>query len=289
MKLLHKGGRTDEWKNYRPIAIINITCKVCMLMVREIIDKWTEDSRMVGEIQGGFRRGMRTEDNLFMLERLIEMVKGRKEEIFVAFLDMEKAHDRVNRKKLFEVMRCYGVHEKLVRLIERIYNGSLVKFEQEEVTTGSCKSDSGVRQCCALSPLLFNIYVTELGNVISNCVHRIKYAVVGKDGVMEWKSQAGLQYADDVCLMANSEEDLKVIMEKVNECVVEYDLKVNEKKRALVSDIGRACLMEVGYKSRWCARCNHVCNKFGLWELVNLLWLKDINKELRNGYAWNEI
>ena len=28
------------------------------------------------------------------------MVKGRKEEIFVAFL--------------FEVMRCYGVHEKLV-------------------------------------------------------------------------------------------------------------------------------------------------------------------------------
>ena len=44
------------------------------------------------------------------------MVKGRKEEIFVVFLDMEKAYDRVNGKKLFEVMRCYGVHEKLVRL-----------------------------------------------------------------------------------------------------------------------------------------------------------------------------
>ena len=33
------------------------------------------------------------------------------------------------------------------------------------------------------------------------------------------------------------------------------------------------------YKSRWWARCNHVCDKFGLWELVNLLWLKNINKE----------
>ena len=32
-----------------------------------------------------------------------------------------------------------------------------------------------------------------------------------------------------------------------------------------------ARLMEVGYKSRWWARCNHVCDKFGLWELVNLL------------------
>ena len=35
--------------------------------------------------------GRRAEDNLFMLERLIEMVKGRKDDIFVAFLDMEKA------------------------------------------------------------------------------------------------------------------------------------------------------------------------------------------------------
>ena len=104
-KLLHTGGRTDELKNYQPIAIINMTCKLCMLMVRERIDKWTEDSGMLGEIQGGFRRGMRTEDNLFMLERLIEMVKGRKEEIFVAFLDMEKAYDRVNRKKLMKCMR----------------------------------------------------------------------------------------------------------------------------------------------------------------------------------------
>ena len=37
--------------------------------------------------------------------------------------------------------------------------------------------------------------------------------------------------------------------------------------------------MEVGYKSRLWARYNHVCEKFGMWELVNLLWLRNINKE----------
>ena len=72
----------------------------------------------------------------------------------------------------------------------------------------------------------FNIYVRELGKVISNCIHGVKYAVVGKDGVMEWKSQAGLLYADNVCLMTNSEEDMQVIMEKVNKCAVEYGLKL---------------------------------------------------------------
>ena len=66
-------------------------------------------------------------------------------------------------------MRCYGVHEKLVRLIERIYNGSLVKFELEKVTTGWCKSDSGVRQGCPLSPFLFNIYFRKLGKVMQFC------------------------------------------------------------------------------------------------------------------------
>ena len=81
---------------------------------------------------------------------------------------------------------------------------------------------------------LFNIYVRKLGQVISNCVHGVKYAVVGKDGVIEWKSQAGLLYADDVCLMTNSVEDMKVIMEKVNECVVEYDLKVDENNSKVV-------------------------------------------------------
>ena len=90
---------------------------------------------MLGEIQGGVRRGKRTENNMFMLERLIEMAKERKEEIFMAFLDMEKAYNRVNRKKLFEVRKCYGVHEKVVRLIEIKYDGSMVKFEQEKVTS----------------------------------------------------------------------------------------------------------------------------------------------------------
>ena len=86
----------------------------------------------------------------------------------MAFLDMEKAYDRVNRKKLFEVMRCYEVHEKLVRLIQRIYDGSMVKFELEKVTTGWCKSDSGVRQGCPLSPPPFYHICQGIRNRESN-------------------------------------------------------------------------------------------------------------------------
>ena len=65
------------------------------------------------------------------------------------------------------------MHEQLVGQIERNFDGIMVKFEQQNVSTGWCKRDSGVRQGCPLSCLPFNIYVSELGKVINNCVHRV--------------------------------------------------------------------------------------------------------------------
>ena len=38
------------------------------------MDEW----KTVGDVQGGFRRGRRTEDNVFMLEKMIEMPNVRK-------------------------------------------------------------------------------------------------------------------------------------------------------------------------------------------------------------------
>ena len=48
-------------------------------IIRDSINGWVEESGMLGDVQGGFRRGRRTDDNLFMLERMIEMAKVRKE------------------------------------------------------------------------------------------------------------------------------------------------------------------------------------------------------------------
>ena len=46
----------------------------------------------------------------------------------------------------------------------------------------------------------------------------------------------------------------------------------------LVSEIGRACLIELGCKSRWWSRCRHnICCKFGLFEMVNLIWLREVS------------
>ena len=58
--------------------------------------------------------------------------------------------------------------------------------------------------------------------------------------------------------------------------MVKWMLKVVFEEN-LVFEIGRACLIELGCKSRWWSRCRHICSKFGLFELVNLICLREVS------------
>ena len=44
--LVHKGGSKKEVSNYRPIAIINVICKLFMMLIRDSINGWVEESGM---------------------------------------------------------------------------------------------------------------------------------------------------------------------------------------------------------------------------------------------------
>ena len=50
--LVHKGTSKQELKNYRPVAIINVVCKLFMMVLRERINGWVEESGMLGDVQG---------------------------------------------------------------------------------------------------------------------------------------------------------------------------------------------------------------------------------------------
>ena len=87
MVLVYNRGDISELKNYRPISIISVICKI----VYNYCERSVEESGMLGDVQGGYRKGRRTEDNLFIMERLIEMTRVRKACLFVAFIDIRAA------------------------------------------------------------------------------------------------------------------------------------------------------------------------------------------------------
>ena len=49
--LVYKGGRKKEVSNYRSIAIINVICKLFMMLIRDSINGWVEESGMLDDVQ----------------------------------------------------------------------------------------------------------------------------------------------------------------------------------------------------------------------------------------------
>ena len=45
----------------------------------------------------------------------------------------------------------------------------------------------------------------------------------------------------------------------------------------VISEIGRACLIEIGGRSRWWARMRHICTREKFSDLVNLICLGDVS------------
>ena len=46
-----------------------------MINVSDGVNRWVEVSGMIGDVQGGFRKGRNSDDNLFIMDRLIEMTR----------------------------------------------------------------------------------------------------------------------------------------------------------------------------------------------------------------------
>ena len=71
------------------------------------------------EVQGGFRRGRGCADQTF-----IEKYMAKDKDVYFAFLDLEKAYDRVDREAMWDVLRIYGMGERLLQVVKSMYAGS---------------------------------------------------------------------------------------------------------------------------------------------------------------------
>ena len=70
------------------------------VLINRIRDK-TEN--VIGEVQGGFRRGRGCTDQIFIVRQICKKYLGKGEDMYFAFLDLEKAYDRVDRDAVWNV------------------------------------------------------------------------------------------------------------------------------------------------------------------------------------------
>jgi hypothetical protein len=243
-----KGPRLSS-HSYRGISLLSVCSKVYVNILIARLRPTLSPS--LHEAQGGFRAGRGTIDQIFSMRRLSELSHAYKRPLYAAFIDYSKAFDCINREALWAMLANRHVDPHLIDLVKDLYDGC----EGEVVVQGSRSQPfpmrTGVRQGCALSPMLFNVYIDHIARTALDTPDMVAlgfpfaYAIDGQlHPPLPLSAHAStvtvgritfLMYADDIVLLADSREGLTALMQRLETVSTDWAMTLNyEKTQALV-------------------------------------------------------
>ena len=209
---------TRKCQEYRTISLISHAAKIMLRVLNRRLVKKMEES--MGEEQYGFRRGRGTRDAIGVVKTIGERYIERGKAVNMCFIDLEKAFDRVNWRKLMEILKVKRVDWRDRRLIEKLYREQEVTVKVGSTQTEWIRLGRGVRQGCCMSPTLFNMYEEEMINEF-----------IGKEGSsIGGRRISCVRFADDMVLFEESKGKMQRMIDRLQEKCNEYEMKINVRK-----------------------------------------------------------
>ena len=160
--------------SYRGITLAPCAYKLYCGILNNRLTEWLDEREIISDEQNGFIKGRSTIDHISTLTSIIETRKKCKLSTFVAFIDFKKAYDSIDRFLLFNKLENLGISTKFMFALKAIYTNveSCVRINGH--VTEWFSVNTGLKQGCVLSTVLFNIF-------INNLVDDIKALNVGID------------------------------------------------------------------------------------------------------------
>ena len=92
-----------------------------MKVLERIVDGLIRQLVSIDDSQIDFVPGRGTTDAIFVVRQLQEKSLAANKRLYMAFIDLEKAFDRVPRKVIWWALRKLGVEEWILRLVQGMY------------------------------------------------------------------------------------------------------------------------------------------------------------------------
>ena len=113
--ILKKGKNKSKAVSYRPISLTSCVCKTMERIVTQRMQWYLETESKIAPEQAGFRQHRSTEDQTTHLAQAIEDAFQAKKVMLAAFIDLQKAFDKVWKDGLLvKLLRC-GINGKMYR------------------------------------------------------------------------------------------------------------------------------------------------------------------------------
>ena len=114
------------------------------------------------DIQGGFRKGRGTRDQIANIRWIIEKAKEFQKNIYFCFIDYAKAFDCVDHNKQWKILQERGIPDRFTCLLRNLYAGQETTVRTGHGTMDWFQIGKGVCQGCIVSPCLFNLYAESV-------------------------------------------------------------------------------------------------------------------------------
>ena len=217
---LPKKAKATECSEYRTLSLMSHILKILLKVILKRNKHKIES--VISETQSGFMAGKGTREGIYNIRTIIERYMKCGKNIYLCFIDYEKAFDIVKHAKIIECMENLDIDGKDISLIRNLYwNQKAYKvMRTEDGLSPEIHIKRGVRQGCVLSPCLFNLYTENIFGAINTNNGK----TIGGTAINN------LRYADDTVLLAETEEDLQEILNEVNRIGKTFDMKMNAKK-----------------------------------------------------------
>ena len=166
----------------------------------------------VSKGQTGFRSELGT--GIFNIRAVLEKTIAINKDIYICFMDFQKGFDSVYHKKIMEFLNYTRMDKKDLRVIRNLYWEQKAVARLQNGNSEEFNIDRVVRQGCMLSPKLFNLCTEDIFGVLEELLG-LSVGVGGGGG--GGGNISNFQYADDTAQVADREEKLQKIVNKVKE------------------------------------------------------------------------
>jgi hypothetical protein len=172
--------------------------------------------------QGGFRPGRGCVDQIFTLRRILEHRHKFQQPTIACFIDFRAAFDSVDRNALWKIVAADGMPTKLLNLIKAYYAFTKARVRVYGELSEDFTLNTGVRQGCPLSPVLFNYAIDWT----------MRTALDGYEGVEiePGVKIAYLEFADDVVILSDHQNTMQLILDRISRCATTIGLEINASK-----------------------------------------------------------
>ena len=161
---LYKGkGDSLDHGNSRGLKLLEQVLKT----VERILESIIREQVSIDNMQFGFMPGRGTTYAIFILRQMHEKHIARKKDIFFAFVDLEKAFNRVPRSVLWWAMRKLGVEERVIRTVKAMYANARSKVQLNGLFSDEFEVKVGVHQGSVLSPLICDCHGSPVTGISS--------------------------------------------------------------------------------------------------------------------------